>query len=63
VTGWGDQILTQEAKDLGVEVILSKPIKRENLERAIARALKLKPKKGEVLEEPPSKEKNFVRGL
>jgi CheY-like chemotaxis protein len=63
VTGWGDQILTKEAKDLGVEVVLSKPIKRENLERAIARALKLKPKKGEVLEEPPSKEKNFVRGL
>lgn len=63
VTGWGDQILTQEAKDLGVEVVLSKPIKRENLERAIARALKLKPKKGEVVEEPPSKEKNFVRGL
>ena len=63
VTGWGDQILTQEAKDLGVEVVLSKPIKRENLERAIARALKLKPKKGEVVEEPTSKEKNFVRGL
>lgn len=63
VTGWGDQILTQEAKDLGVEVVLSKPIKRENLERAIARTLKLKPKKGEVVEEPPSKEKNFVRGL
>jgi len=63
VTGWGDQILTKEAKDLGVEVVLSKPIKRENLERAIARALKLKHKKGEVVEEPPSKEKNFVRGL
>jgi signal transduction histidine kinase/ActR/RegA family two-component response regulator len=62
VTGWGDQILTKEAKDLGVEVVLSKPIKRENLERAIARALKLKPKKNEVVE-PPSKEKNFVRGL
>jgi signal transduction histidine kinase/ActR/RegA family two-component response regulator len=63
VTGWGDQIITKEAKDLGVEVVLSKPIKRENLERAIARALKLKPKKGEVVEESPSKEKNFVRGL
>ncbi len=63
VTGWGDQILTQEAKDLGVEVVLSKPIKRENLERAIARALKQKPKKGEVAEESTSREKHFVRGL
>jgi len=63
VSGWGDQILTKEAKDLGVEVILSKPIKRENLKRAIDRALKLKPKKGEVEEELPSKEKNFVRAL
>jgi signal transduction histidine kinase/ActR/RegA family two-component response regulator len=63
VNEWGDQILTKEAKDLGVELILSKPIKRENLKRAIDRALKLRPKKGETPVEPPSKEKNFVRAL
>ncbi|MFH0930490.1 MAG: ATP-binding protein [Candidatus Zixiibacteriota bacterium] len=63
VSEWGDQILTREAKDLGVELILSKPIKRENLKRAIDRALKLRPKKGETPIEPPSKEKNFVRAL
>ncbi len=63
VNEWGDQILTKEAKDLGVELILSKPIKRENLKRAIDKALKLRPKKGETPVEPPSKEKNFVRAL
>jgi signal transduction histidine kinase/CheY-like chemotaxis protein len=63
VSEWGDQILTKEAKDLEVELILSKPIKRENLKKAIDRALKLKPKKAETPIEPPSKEKNFVRAL
>lgn len=63
VTGWGDEILAEEAKDLGVELVLSKPIKRDNLKRAVDRALKLKPKKGEEVEEPASREKNFVRGL
>jgi signal transduction histidine kinase/CheY-like chemotaxis protein len=62
VSGWGEQMLTKEAKDLGVEVVLSKPIKRENLKGAIVKALKLKPRRKEP-EEQPSKQKNFVRAL
>lgn len=62
VSGWGEQMLTKDAKDLGVEVVLSKPIKRENLRRAIDQALNLKPKRKEP-EEQSSKEKNFVRAL
>ncbi|MDH4222281.1 MAG: ATP-binding protein [candidate division Zixibacteria bacterium] len=62
VSGWGEQMLTKDAKDLGVEVVLSKPIKRENLKTAITRALKLRVKTKEF-EEPPSREKNYVRAL
>ena len=62
VSGWGEQMLTKEAKDLGAEVVLSKPIKRENLKGAIVKALKLKPRRKEP-EEQPSKQKNFVRAL
>ncbi len=62
VSGWGEQMLTKDAKDLGVEVVLSKPIKRENLKGAIVQALKLKPRRKEP-EEQPSREKSFVRAL
>lgn len=62
VSGWGEQMLTKEAKDLGVEVVLSKPIKQENLKNSLTQALKVQPKRKKI-EETPSKEKNYVRAL
>jgi signal transduction histidine kinase/ActR/RegA family two-component response regulator len=43
LTGWGDRIDSQEARARGVDFLVSKPFKGEDLRTALARALENKP--------------------
>jgi YesN/AraC family two-component response regulator len=42
LTGWSDCVLSKEAGQIGIDMVLSKPIKKDNLIRALAEIVKLK---------------------
>lgn len=60
LAGWGHQILTKDVRDLGVEAVLSRPIRSESLKETIIRALRPKPIEEKVTARPFPDEKNAV---